>query len=98
MTADEKGIDRFSLAEGSNQGSRQVVDKFWQARIIWTKSIPLFSEKTTPDLKLEGALSSQKFRKGFKNRTISSVSPKKQIKNRRKKQIKEREKRKIQRN
>ena len=50
MTADEKGIDRFSLAEGSNQGRRQVVDKLWQARIIWTKSIPLFGEKSTPDL------------------------------------------------
>ena len=78
MTSAEKVItDRFSFAEGSNQGSRQVVDKFWQAKFIWTKSIPLFSEKITPDLKLEGALSSQKFRKGFKNRTISSVSRKK---------------------
>ena len=86
MTSDEKVItDRFSLAEGSNQGSRQVVDKFWQARIIWTKSIHLFSEKITPDLKLEGALSLYKFRKGSKNRTISSASPKKQKKQKKKK-------------
>ena len=51
MTSAEKVItDRFSFAEGSNQGSRQVVDKFWQAKFIWTKSIPLFGEKSTPDL------------------------------------------------